>query len=112
MPLLNTTTVGGKATILQNANATYVVVGNNSVSNIASASENVQSASITRIYFSSSNNWVIARGANTVATLSGTGVWDLTNIAPISQDATANLVFTCNGNGTLLVEVHKTSVAL
>lgn len=109
MPVLNTSRVGGKAVILQNANGTYVVVGNSSTSNIASSAETVQSAIITRILFSSSNNWVVSRGANTVATLYGTGEWDLQSGLAITQDATANLVFGVNGTGTLLVEVHKTS---
>lgn len=98
------------------ANATYIVVGNNSVSNVATSTENVTGATIRKVIYSAVANstfggyWAIHRGANLFATFTGTGVIDFSEKGMVaSVDPAANLVFTLNGTtlGSLLVEVNK-----
>lgn len=109
MPLQFTYSVGGRAVWSGGANTTLVVAGNNSVSNIASASETVQSAYIKGLRFSTSNNILIQRNGAVVAQLYGTDHWE--NVE-FTENATSNIVVTFNGNGTLHMILHKTSRAL
>lgn len=90
------------------ANATYVVVGNNSVSNIASGAEIVDSAAIRRVVWGTdTGQWTVKRGSNTVLVLSGTNEL-LLNGMSLGKDSTANVVITLSGGtGFIMVELAK-----
>jgi hypothetical protein len=80
------------------ANATYIVAGNNTVSNVGSAGATVERAAVTRIWYGaqSAAHWVVSRGANTIAVLIGTGELSFEG-AGVAKDPTANLVVTLHG---------------
>ena len=93
------------------ANASFVIAGNNSVSNITSASNQViTGASITRLWFGVGNggHWNVKRGANLVLTVSDSGFL-LFDGAPVTNDKTANVSFELIGsaNGFIMAEIHK-----
>lgn len=95
---------------LDNANATYVVVGNNATSNISSANVTVKSASITKVIYGAQTgaNWTISRGSNVVGTYIGSGWVDYASMGmPLTKDAIGTLVVTLNGGtvGTIYVEI-------
>lgn len=102
------------------ANATTVVVGNNSVSNIAyvntsGAIQDVASASIRKILCSSnsaSGTWTVKRGANVVWIASGNFLYDFqAHGGNIDIDKTANVVVELTGgSGSILIELSKESV--
>ena len=84
------------------ANATIVVAGDSSVSNIALSGENVNSAHISQVWWSSSNSsyWTVKRGSNTVLVLTETGYLDFAgNGLGLQIDQAANLVITLTGTG-------------
>ncbi len=115
MPILKNSN-NGVVTIHAVANSTFVIAGNSTVSNVAIGAEIVRSASIRRIHHGAQNvgYWIVARGANTVAVLSGTDVQDyVVSGNPITLDPTANLVVTLVGttNGYIMVEMIKTNNA-
>lgn len=99
------------ATIHLVANATFVVAGNNSVSNLAIGSEILTSATIKRVWWGTENAntfWTVKRGSNTVLVLNTSGFLDLSATTPISTDGTGSLVFEKSGNsGFILAEVRK-----
>ena len=101
----------GNCLVHLTANATLVVVGNNSVSNVAVSDETVQGASIRRVWFGSSHNghWTVYRGSNTMLVLGGTGYLDFVPGNVLTKDRTANLVFTLNNTttGFILAEIQK-----
>ena len=84
-----------------------------------SVNEEVQEMYITGIKWnvSGTNTWTIARGANTVAVLSGSGSHNYDDDQmrlelPLSSggEATANVVYTkSGGTGTILIKLHKVS---
>lgn len=91
------------------ANATVIVSGNNSVSNIALAGETVTSAHISQVWWSSSNSsyWTVKRGANTVLVLTETGYLDFAgNGLGLQIDQTANIVFELTGSGVGFVALE------
>jgi len=98
---------GGRVLIRATATESYVVAGNNTVSNIcASALESVNSAYISKVYWS--GTWAVARGANTVLSLTGNGNWDLAGQGvPIQDYNTAAVSVT--GSGTILLQLTKDS---
>lgn len=104
---------GGKTLIRLTANATLVVVGNNSVSNVAASnSEIVESATITKVFWSGNGQYTVARGANTILTLHGNGWWDLYQHGiALTEDSTANVVITnsSGSTGTIMLELSKKS---
>jgi len=77
--------------------------------------ETVNTMSFTNILWSSNNSgvWNISRGANVVATLSGSGQWDLAEIGMALEtggENAANVVVTLEGStGTLIMKLHKQS---
>jgi hypothetical protein len=73
MTVLRNKANGQIVTLHFNANAGPIVVaGNNSVSNIALAGENVFSASISKLWFGSqAGAWIITRGNTTVNSVVG-----------------------------------------
>lgn len=87
---------------------TFVVVGNNSVSNLAVGSENVASAVITKLFWT--GNVQVSRGTTLLFTAStGTaGFFDFaTNDAVLNQNATVNIVTNVAAGGFLLFETKK-----
>lgn len=84
------------------ANASIVVSGNSSVSNIALSGEVVNSAHISQVWWGSSNSsyWTVKRGSNTVIVLTETGYMDFAgNGLGLQQDQTANIEITLTGSG-------------
>lgn len=91
------------------ANATYVVVGNNTVSNLTySNTEIINSGTIRRVVWGTSTGyWTVKRGANTVLVLSGSNEM-LLNGMSITKDKTANVVVELSGGtGFIMLEIAK-----
>lgn len=108
MPLVSTKNKGGHALIRETANATYVIAGNNSVSNIASAGETVNTAAFSQIWWT--GDWTIKRGANTVFVLKDSGYWDFNGAGvSLSEFGSANLVIEAANTGTIIIEMSKQS---
>jgi hypothetical protein len=102
----------GRAMLRCTASETFVVVGNNSTSNVASnnAAETVLGATITQFHYNAANNITIARGANTILVLTGENSVNLeTNGLVLNESPAANIVITINGTGSIILEVHKQS---
>lgn len=95
------------------SNATYVIPGNNTVSNVSytntdGAYQTVASASIRKI--ASNGTWTIKRGANTVWTASGNFLQDFAgHNMPITVDKTGDLTLETTGTGSILIELSKES---
>jgi len=103
---------GGRALVRNaSANATYVIAGNSSVSNVASTGEIVASAVITNLLWSTDGTVTILRGANTICILTGTGAWSLREFGiTLPEYPAANLVINfSSANSTAVVELAKTS---
>lgn len=66
----------GSVVLHATSNTTWIIAGNNSVSNVALTDEVITGASIRQVWFgspaSNSAYWTIKRGANTVAVLDST----------------------------------------
>ena len=63
---------------------------------------------ITKIIWSGTGATTILRGANTLYTLAGTGVWDLSQMGIAdARDAAGTLVVTTAAGGSAIVEVKK-----
>lgn len=100
------------ATIHFNASNNLIIVGNNSVSNVATSDEVLTGAYITQAYWGCDGNGHIQvlRGANLVAVYDSTGYKDYAGCGmPLSAFPTANLTvnFVGSANAYLLVEVQK-----
>lgn len=105
------------AIISLTANATVVIAGNNTVSNVTSnSSQIVASGTIRQIFHGASSNstsdgyWVVKRGSNTVAVLTETGHQNYAGMGlALSQDKAANVVCELVGttNGYIIIEVSK-----
>lgn len=106
-------TTSGYVVIHGTANASYIVVGNSSVSNIASGQEIVTGASIAQVWWGVSNGGycTVSRGANTILVLTESGSMNFVDDhIPISIDTTANVSFAINGGvGFVMVEMQKQS---
>jgi hypothetical protein len=93
------------------ANATVIVAGNSSQSNIAMSDEVLTGASIVQAYWGTdgSGHIHIHRGANCVATYDSTGYKDYAGCGmALTLDATANIVVEMHGsNNYLMIEVQK-----
>ena len=92
--------------------AGFILVGNNSVSNVATGNENIISASIGQIWASSSNAgyWEVKRGANVVAIIAGTSHLQFSERGcSLIKDNTGDLSLTLNGGGVgfIMVEIQK-----
>jgi len=89
------------------ANATTVIAGNNSVSNVSFSTQEVAGASITKII--ADGTWSIKRGSNVVWTSNGAAIWDFVDeSAPLTLYPTANVVV--EGEGAIIVQLAKESV--
>lgn len=101
---------GGSALIHLTVSNTLIVVGNNSVSNLALTTETVSSATIKKVWWGASNSsyWTVARGSNTVLVLTESGQLDFSSDV-LTKDSAANLVFTLVGTGVgfIAAEVKK-----
>lgn len=106
MPVINNRK-NSSAVIHTTATATFVVAGNNSVSNVATSDEVLTGANIRTAMWS--GNWTVARGANTVLALSGTGTLDFAlNDMALGIDAAATVVCTLtSGTGFLMLKLGK-----
>ena len=80
------------------------------------ANETVNELAVTNILWSVSgtNTWQINRGSNTIATLAGSGVWDLqgegVRLEADAAQLTSNVdIALSGGSGTLVLKMHKKS---
>lgn len=96
------------------ANSTWIIAGNNSVSNVALTDQVVNGGTIRQVWCGSPSGnsafWTIKRGANTVAVLDGTTHMPFANFgAVLSQDAAANVVVELTGAtaGFIMIELSK-----
>ena len=95
-----------------NLNTIGVATGANTIG------EELSEMSISELMWSvnGTNRWTVTRGANTVATLSGSGTHDYQSSAmrlePYLGDRQANVVFTLSGGtGFVVAKLHKVSGA-
>lgn len=73
-------------------------------------SEVVTEAAVTSVAWSSAGTITVARGANTIFALSGSGQWNLNEGGgAIAEDSPASIVVTMSGAGTILLGVSKKS---
>lgn len=94
------------------SNATLVVAGNNSVSNVAISTENLSGAHISQIAWGCDGNGhiQILRGANLVAVYDSTGYVDYSgNGLALTTHKEANITinFVGSANGYCLFELQK-----
>ena len=98
----------GKVVLVDTASNTSIALSALRVDN----TENVVSASIRRVWFSSNGNWSVARGSNTVLQLFNTDHWDLAaSGAALNTYANASIGYTLTGVGSIMIELQKNSVA-
>lgn len=98
--------LGGSVTVVARANT------NLSLANLASSvAETVTGATVGKILYSTSTPVTIARGANTIAVLSGNGEWLLNSYGlPFTQYPAANVAITiADATSTVVLELSKTS---
>lgn len=101
---------GGRSFIRFNASATVNVVANSTAnSDLSTANDAVTGATITKLIWSTASNIKVARGANTILTLNGSGVWDLKSMGtPLTEFPAASIAVTMNDtNSALLIECSK-----
>lgn len=103
-------------TVHATSNATFVIAGNNSVSNVATGDEVLTGAAIKQIWYGSPSGngafWTVKRGSNTIAIVDGTGWMDFAgNGNMINKDSSATLVLELNNaaddQGFIMVELQK-----
>lgn len=106
-----TNITGGRAFVRCIANATMNVAANTTAnSDLAPFSnDQITGASITKLMWSTANTIKIARGANTIINLTGSGNWNLKEMGcTLNEFASATIVVTINDAGsTLLMECTK-----
>jgi len=112
--IINKKGIVSSVVITATSNATYVVAGNTSTSNVAMAGETIAGATISQIFWGLANTttgyWTVRRGANTILILNGTGYLDFAgNGLAAIEDAGANVSFSITDNavGTIRVELQK-----
>jgi len=92
------------------ANATVVIAGNNTVSNIATTSQVLTGASISRMWFGmAAGHCNVKRGSNLVFTVSGSG-YQYYDGQLVGIDKTANVVIEFVGTGAnahIMIELKK-----
>ena len=101
------------------ANTTWTIAGNSSVSDIATGDEVLTGASIKQVWFGSSSGngmyWVVKRGSNTIGVYDSTGWKDYSgNGNMINKDSSGTLVVelnnTGNGSGYIMIELQKEGI--
>lgn len=107
--------VNRSACIHVNANATIIVAGNTSVSNVATSDEILTGASITQVFWgidpSGDGHARITRGGSLVGVYDSTGYKDYAgNGMSLNVNPTSNIEVTFHGTSTgyLFIEVQKT----
>ena len=105
---------GGRAFLRFNASATINVVANSTAnSDLSTANDQVLGATITKVLWSVTPNSTvntisIARGANTIMTLTGTGSWDFKSMGIAETEYSgATIVVTMPPTSTLFIECSK-----
>lgn len=113
-----TTIIGNKkgstVTLHFTSNATLVIEGNNSVSNVALTDEEVASGYIRQVWFGTSNDsyWTVSRGADVVGVFDRTGQLDFAgsgNALTINPQANLSVTLNGTGDGFLMIELMKDS---
>lgn len=103
MPVFNNKK-GKSATVRLTATA------NVALADLATGGETVSAATITSVAWSTNGAIAVARGANTILQLSGSGQWNLNEGGgALTEDKAGNIAVTMSGTGTLLLSVAKTS---
>lgn len=104
----------GRVVVHATANTTWVVAGNNSVSNLALSNEELYGASIRQVWFGSPSGnaayWTVKRGANTVLVLDSTAWLDFAGVGQsLTIDPSANLTVELTGStsGYIMLELSK-----
>ena len=93
MPVINNKK-GSTATIRLTATA------NVALADLAKDSETISGAIITSVCWSTNGAITVARGANTILTLSGSGQWNLNEGGgALAEDKAANIAVTITGAG-------------
>lgn len=116
MPI-NISNGSNRAIVSLNANASLTIAGNSAASNVATASENVQSAYISQVIYGAQTGgqWIISRGSNVVGVYVNSGVINYSaqglplNLYP-GATLVANLVGTTNGS--IIIELKKQSTGV
>ena len=103
---------GTSAVIHVTANATYVIAGNSSVSNVASGDEILTGGSITQAWWGAANGgyWEVKRDTTTVLVFTESGYCDYAGAgASLVANASGNVVFTLSGTttGYCMLEIQK-----
>lgn len=105
--------LGGRVVLHFTANGSAVIVGNSSVSNVASPGEDVVGATISQVWYGAGADasWTISRGANTVGAYFGSDhVQYASHGVALTLDSTANLAVSLSGGvGYVMVELTKQS---
>lgn len=105
--------LGTSAVIHTAANATYVIAGNSSVSNVASDGEVLTGGNITQAWWGVANGgyWEVKRDDTTVLVFTESGYADYAGAGvSLVANSTGNVVITLNGSnaGYCMLEIQKT----
>ena len=103
---------GTSAVIHVTANATYVIAGNSSVSNIATQNEVLTDGYITQAWWGAANGgyWEVKRDTTTILVLTETGYVDYAGAgASLVANSASDIVFSLVGTakGYCMIEVQK-----
>lgn len=103
---------GGRAFLRVTANATINVAANSTVnSDLSFANDQIVGATITKLIWSTANNTTttVARGANTIIRLSGSGVMDFKSMGvALTEFPAASIVITLGDvNSCVYIECSK-----
>ena len=104
MPVMINQKAGRFVTLDTSSNVYFLSTAN------VDATEAVTGLTINSLKWSSNGNITIARGANTILVLHGSGFWDCQEGEPIIRDRTAaNVVvtFSASSTGSLVMEMSK-----
>lgn len=112
MAVTITNRAGRSSTVhVSSANATVVVAGNTSASNLASNGETVLGGYIRQVAWGTDAGSVqIKRGGNIVATLNNTGTMNLTELGlhlTVSAAANIDVQFVGSANGFVVMDIQK-----
>ena len=101
------------------SNTTWVIAGNNSVSNVAIDDEIITGGSIKQVWCGSSSGnasyWSVSRGSNVVCVLDSTAWMDYAgNGCSITKDEAGTLVVNlhngADNSGYIMIEIQKNGV--
>jgi hypothetical protein len=91
------------------ATGSFVVAGNNTVSNVATGDEIISGATIRRIWWGMDTGTInVKRGSNNVLQLNQSGYMDFAGHGgPITLDVAATVAYTIPTNGFIMIELGK-----